>query len=394
VLIPILGMVGVARSSGMHRWSERRTAIAVNLETTRMDALLQARNAVVGESVASMAVAIATERDVSTDQLARVAGIDFRARLADARAEVDDNALIYSEFGLSAHLRHLLGVRPAVDAGRVASTDVSFRFEEMADAVNDLWLAARVRLDATIAAGSISGPVRQRVDVLRRTYDAFLAGDERVRLANEVASGSGGGTVRALIAVDGQLDAALTSFEGDLGDAGTVAFDAFRDDPAVIRFDAVVDDLIENGMSAQPSSLSDDAIAYGAAFADGARWMDAITDLVTATSADLGGVTAARVDAATSAFWRVVGGAWIALLVAMTAAALLTRSILRPLRRVAAIVEAVRAGDTNLPDIAVHGPRELADAADAINEMAAALDGARRLRATGGSAGQSIVRAR
>lgn len=330
ILLPVAGLAGVAGSAGAHRWDERRTAVLVQDETARMDALMTARTAVIAESAASMALVMGAEDEVSAATLVDLYGVDYPRRLGEARAAVDADELLQTEFALSADLRHLLAARPAVDAGNVSSSEIGHRFEAMSEALNELWLEARRRLDRTIAAGSISGAVRERVEMLNASYDALLAGGERVRLVNELLSAAGDASIRDLIEVEGRLDAAVRAFRVQLGTDVEATFASFRANAAVLRFDRVVEELVEDGLAAGGSPLAVRGAQFGTALADGVLWTDAMTRLVAASSHELGASAGDNAADATSAFWRIVGAAAVVSVLSLVGAAFVARMLRHP----------------------------------------------------------------
>jgi diguanylate cyclase (GGDEF)-like protein len=166
---------------------------------------------------------------------------------------------------------------------------------------------------------------------------------------------------------------ALSVIRNDTGPRASAALRAFERDPASGRFETVIERLVSDGLTGTTSSLTTDIVAIGAALTDGVAWIDRLTSLVGAAAADLG--TAASASAADNLRGFRIGVlvATLATIVSSLAVAALARSIARPLRRIADAARAVHDGSFDLPALEASGPRELADAAVAINEMALTL---------------------
>ena len=374
ILVPTLGMVLLASSSGVRRWSERRTAATLSAEAHRMDELMTASNAVWHESVQALALSIAGEMGAGPERLLELYGVDFLTALAEARTAVDANRVLQTEPTLADGLRALRAERSGIDAGTLSSARAGRTFDAAIADVDDLWQSARRRLERTIDSGSVDGPVLQRIEALRAGYDAFVAGGSRIGFARELARGEAGASVRHLIESDARLAAATAAFEVQLGGRSATAYWTVSGDPAARGFDRVVDGLIVDGLAGRPSRLVTDGVAFGAAFVDAAAWLDGSAHLVAAASADLGDAAAVEAAARSGEFWYVMTIAGVALVVSMAAVALVSRAFTRPLDRIASVVQAVRDGGFDIPRVPVHGPRELSDTVTAVNDMAASID--------------------
>lgn len=374
IMIPVAGMVAVTTSAGLHLWDERGVAVGISADAHRMDDLMTATIAIRNESVRALALATAAEMGLGAEQLLTLYGVDFAAELSAAREVVDANVLLRTEPSLREELRGLLSQRPAIDAGQVPSAVARRTFDALTGAVLQLWQSAHQHLERTIDRGSVDGPVRRGVDVLRASNDALLAGGLRIRIAIDLAQLAPDASLRDLVEADAQLAAATAAFDDDLGARGTDTYVAFRRDPAVERFEGVIETVIEDGLAGRPSGLAADPIAYGTAFVDSAAWMDGGARVVAAASADLGDVAADEAHQQDVAFWTLMTVAGLAIVVSTVAVALFSRSFTRPLDRIASVVQAVRNGAFDIPRVRVDGPRELADTVEAVNDMAVSLE--------------------
>ena len=102
-------------------------------------------------------------------------------------------------------------------------------------------------------------------------------------------------------------------------------------------------------------------------------WADSLTDLVLASSADLRAATATQASSATTTLYVVSLFMLFLVLTAVGAVVILDRAVRRPLARIVDAAESVREGELELPELEESGPRELALAAGAFNEMSSTL---------------------
>ena len=120
-------------------------------------------------------------------------------------------------------------------------------------------------------------------------------------------------------------------------------------------------------------ALATDASGIGAVGRSEVAWADSLTDLVLASSADLRAATAAQAGSATTTLALVFFILLFLVLTAVGAVVILDRAVRRPLARIVDAAESVREGELELPVLDESGPRELALAAGAFNEMSSTL---------------------
>ena len=374
VLIPGVGMSVIAGAASVRSWSESSAASSISDMAARMDELMTARSTIRRESVPALALATAAEFGLEPEEVNALYGVDFVSSLATARAAVDANRLVQRDPSLRPALRAILADRPLIDSGTLSSSEAKQSFDGGLSTIRDRWASTESALRETLGSGSISGEVRERADAVRRSFEAFTAGDRRILLAVELATGVPGASVQDLITADAQLEMASAALWEHVGVRGRAADQAFRSDPAVQRFDAVVRSLIQDGLAGRASPYVTDRRAYGEAFVDSAAWVDRSTRIVAAASADLSAVAAGDATAGSRTFWAIVALGSVLFLLAMTAVAFFSRAMTRPLDRIATVVQSVRDGEFGIPRMPARGPRELAETVEAINEMAASID--------------------
>ena len=373
VLIPTVGMVGFAASSARQRWSSSERAVVIRGYADSIGALTVARIAVMSENLESSALALAADNGVTADRLTEMFGVDHVAALAEARSRVDGNRLIRTDDVLSADLRSLRALRSRVDRGEASIDVVIAQFAAVTSHVEQMWETADDHLEAALGGVTVGWAVRSRADVLRWSYEAFKASLAVGGSAIAVTSGSTDlATVRSLGDDRTRVAMALSAIR-NTGPRASAALRAFERDPASGRFEAFIEQLVADGWTGTTSPTSTDLMAIGAALTDGVVWIDRLTMLVGAAAADLGTAASASAAANVRGFRLEVLVASLVTLVSSLAVAALARSIARPLRRIAGAARAVHDGSFDLPALEASGPRELADAAVAINEMALTL---------------------
>ena len=102
-------------------------------------------------------------------------------------------------------------------------------------------------------------------------------------------------------------------------------------------------------------------------------WASSLTNLVLASSADLRTATTDQADSATRALIITYIITLLFVLLAAAAVLILSRQVRRPLDDIVAAATSVREGELEIPVLDESGPRELALAAGAFNEMTSTL---------------------
>jgi diguanylate cyclase (GGDEF)-like protein len=139
------------------------------------------------------------------------------------------------------------------------------------------------------------------------------------------------------------------------------------------QFKAYVQLGITSGLHHDGPPFANDTPAIASIAESEVAWANALMRLVLASSSDLRVATAGQATAATTALELSV--LFIALLVLLSVGGVLTfgRSVRRPISDIGAAFESLRQGELDLPQLDETGPRELALAAGAFNEMASTL---------------------
>jgi diguanylate cyclase (GGDEF)-like protein len=375
VLLPTLGMVGLAASGAASRWSDRGSSVEIRQEAFASNLLVNLRADITDEIFPTAAIVVAQGLGASAAVLARATSIDFTAKMRVARSQVNADPTPRTYPVLAADLARLVALRREVDAGRATPPEVNTVFTRYNADIDRLWqtqLDDIRRLAKASARGG--GTLDLSVEMLRATVQAANAGLNRVRIANSVLRGQNTpANVTALIDANSRYATVVADVGGQFGPKAAAAWRVLRADPGTGRVEAVIAQAVTVGLTGAPAPFAADQAAYGTAISNETGWEDHLRILTVAASADLGDLAARQQATTTRAFLINIALSMIAAAVAVATAALAARSITRPLKLLAASAGHITDGRFGLPVLAAQGPRELAETARAVNEMAATL---------------------
>ncbi|OWY63347.1 hypothetical protein B7486_53620 [cyanobacterium TDX16] len=210
--------------------------------------------------------------------------------------------------------------------------------------------------------------------VLDETYRLLRAANVRAEVARQVLTAeSDQAVVAALFAADGDFRSLSAALDGRLGPRGAEAWSAFQQDEAAQDFEQTIAVAAAVGLAGSPPPLQDDGVAFGQAFDGGAQWAQHLAGLARATAEDVTEQASAdEADATRTVLVRTVAAILLAG-VSVTAAAILAAKVVGPAQRLGQAAREVRDGRFAPEPLDDRGPRELAEAAKAFNEMAATL---------------------
>ncbi len=187
-----------------------------------------------------------------------------------------------------------------------------------------------------------------------------------------------GGTpaaIQSLIISQHKFGAATQNFPHLLGPESAAAWSALIDNPLSSEFENYVQLGITTGLSHDGPPFATNAPAVAKIGKSEVEWANSLTHLVLASSADLRAATDSQANSASSTL--EVSLLLIALIVLLSIGGVLTlsRAVRRPIANLGEAFESVRQGELELPHLDETGPRELALAASAFNEMTSTLRG-------------------
>lgn len=374
VLVPTLGMFGLATTSAASAADKRDVASDLQVEVDELSEIVDARIAVAAEERVSAVITVGSDLGVDVQMLSDLYDTDFAGQLTAARADVDGDRNLAAIPGLGDELSRLPALRDGVDAGTATFNEVAGVFHDLTAEIDDAWRAQSAIVDDDLGSTELAGTVHERARALRSTFEALSWGSRRATLAIRlVQDGPDTAVLRRLIAATSRHRAATERFHGILGPSAAAVVTAHQADPGTQRFErtlgSVVDDLLAGGVS----RLADDPAAFGDAFIDGAPWGARLSDVVRGAGTDLQNEAARQERRAARALAIRIGAATVVTVLAVTGALLLARSVTRPIRRLEGAAHQIHDGRFDLDPIETSGPRELSDTARAFNDMASTL---------------------
>jgi diguanylate cyclase (GGDEF)-like protein len=374
VMLPALALsaVGIA---GMQRMNQDATAVsAVVAEVAQVERTLRLYAGLVDEKSGSESIVIASAYNLSPAQVARLTGFDVVGQLRTARAAVDAALADGGAAILGKHAARLLPLRTRIDAGTAPETAVRPYFINIIEVAQSAWLAQIRDLTQMSLTTVRATDIRRAIAGLADAVDAFLAGTRMTwASASLTTQGVPGGKTGARdLAAASALYARATSELGtELTGRGAATWHrliaADADVKSFQRFLA--------GLRRQPSGT-----AAGVSIPEVARTFRAglifqghLRKVVDAAAVDVR-TLAIRLHAATRRDRNryLLGLALVAACTAAVAFAI-ARSIVTPLRRLAARASEVSAGAIGDAPLEPSGPYEVALVTEAFNEVVANL---------------------
>jgi diguanylate cyclase (GGDEF)-like protein len=373
VLLPTVGMLVLATLSAVEAQSERRAADRLEDDAAGLVELIEARAAIADEETASSVVSIAGDLGVGPDELTELYGVDYAAQVRAARAVVDADPVVSRQAELVGVLGRLDEVRADLDAGRATFDQVHETLAAVIDELDALWLAQFSQVSDDVETDTLSGTVHARLDALQSAFHALSDGSDRAVLAIQAVLGSDDEDTTRLLAATFRYEAVTELFPEAFGPAAADVWQAHLDDPTTTRFESTLDGVVTSVLAGEPSPLSDDPVAFGEAFVDGATWGRNLADIVQAAGFDLRDVGTRQAEDATRDLQVQVAVAVLLTVLTVAGALALARRVTQPVQRLERAAHEIHAGRFDLDPIEPSGPRELADTATAFNDMASTL---------------------
>ena len=375
VLVPTLGLGGLAGVVVAGRWANRQASTALAADAGRLDRVVDVRDAIADEEIHSTLAALAIDLGSSLDD---PDGMDASAEhnaLRAARVRVDQALASPAGAPLRPSVAGLSAVRRSIDDGTATYDDVNAVFLGLDGQAEAQVLDQLDHIERTANRRPLSAELRARLRAVRETVSLFSSSGDRIRAALDITLGSRDRTVATgLLDATTRFEAAAERAGPFLGPRAEVAWDVFRNDPAAVSTEQTIGSAVRIGLGVPAATPTDvGAPALVDMIGDGARWAVLLNDVVSASSSDL--EAAARDQAHDDTRNVVVAAAVASLLAAVSLgiALLIARELVRPARDLEEAARRVASGDFDLPSIAQRGPRELTATVGAFNDMAATL---------------------
>jgi len=378
VLLPLAIAIGLASVKVANQSSLRGQAVTARQSSLFLDSLLRARIDVYNEYVASESIVAAQAYHVSATKLNSILGVNVQATLIAARRTVDQQKVLGPKGAFAPEYAELLILRRAITGGSASSTEVESFFNKFSSTIDALWENSFETL-AKSSQSTDSVATSDRLAALNSSFDAFTSGlgEENLQgggsLESVLTSASTAAGTQALIVSHQQFEEATSSFPAVLGPRGATAWKALLSQPLSRSFESYVTLGITVGLAkgAPPYSVSSTAISEIAR--SEVEWADSLTNVVLASSADLRVATANQAGSATRALTLTFLAMLLLVLGAIGSVLAFGRAIRRPLARIASALKSVQEGELEFPQLDETGPREIALASAAFNEMSSTL---------------------
>ena len=379
MLIPFAVGLGLASREVANQASQRDQADQVRQASLVLDSLLRARIDVFAEYVPSAAIVAARENHLSAARLDSLLGINFQANLTRARRTLDRQAVLGPKGAFAAFHGQLLVLRRHVDDGGATPDAVQTFYSDLGAAVDTAWIRMFNSIQSIRSPDSPT--TAQRLSALDSSFEAFTSGlgEESLQsngsLETVLVAGATPAATQSLIVSQHAFQTATAGFPQLLGPQASAAWSTMERSPLSTKFKSFVDLGITIGLDHEGPPYASSAPEVSEIAKSEVEWADALTRLVLAGSADLRVTTASQANAATTALELSI--LFIALLVLVSVGGALTfsRAVRRPIAKLGAAFESLRQGELELPHLDEAGPRELALAASAFNEMTSTLRG-------------------
>jgi diguanylate cyclase (GGDEF)-like protein len=370
-LLPLLVATALGGQVVRDHWLRRQVSVALAGDARTLSTLAELRAAVSDEEARSTTIVVAREFN-----LAEIGWFDAdaaqRALVASREAvdELMDQPLVSALLDGAA----LDVARRGVDEGRLDYGQATGAYDLVVAGVVAEWRRLDAALELAAEGGRQAPEVQARLRALRATADAFSSAMPRGRHAVEIYLGTGGvaGGLE-LLELNARFHAAATAAQAALGPEGAVAWRRFLGSEGVQRVEAYFEDapLVGFGVESFTSDVSPEV--WRQSIIDGGTWARLAGDLVRATAADVVTVADARAREDEAAVAVATGLATAVLIGSAVLVRMTTRRLTQPVRDLESAARRVEQGIFSDEPVPPRGPRELAAALQAFNEMAATL---------------------
>ncbi len=384
MLIPVTVLAALTGAAALRSWSDRRHAVTIQGESTELADVMAARAVVTDEFNASAALVEAAAFDITPAQITSIFGLDYEKQMLQARPRVDKSAALLAYPKLAADLDRVQQLRPLIDTGRATPDGVLTLFGRFTDDIDAQWslLFGQLHQDV-LSASNGTGLLSSRAAASEAAFSLLNTAKQRFITCGDAVKGIGTPTgVEELIAANGAFAALSAGFPGQLGPKAAVAWKAWQQDPAAQAWEKTLAQTVTYALAAEPSPITGNAITCGHAFINQPLWIKDLIALARSTAADMRDAAHHEEVVATSSC-RFDGAIFaLSVLLGAGASILLARSVVRPLRRLAATAHQIAEGNFTLAAVPTGGPREVAETIQAVDDMTAVLSAVERYTVT------------
>jgi diguanylate cyclase (GGDEF)-like protein len=377
LLVPLLIVVGLASTVISHQLSIRRQAMTARQSSLTLDSLLLTRVDLYREFIPSEAIVQARAYSVSPASLDAILGFSVQTELVDSR-RIDDSRTAFGPKGaFRSQYLQLIGLRRSIDRGTASSNQVTTLFDSLGATIDADWANTFGRLSG---ASTLSDAVatKDRLTTLGLSFEAFTSGlgEENlqggVSLETLLTQSAPPTQVQSLIVSQQEYESSTHTFPQSLGPDGASEWRSMTGATEIKQFSAFVQTGIAVGLGHLPAPITTSS-EIGEVARSEVAWARSLAGLVLASSADFRTASTDQEGSATQALVVIVVLILLLFLLAVGAVLILGRQVRRPLARIVAAATSVQEGELDIPVLDESGPKELALAAAAFNEMASTL---------------------
>ena len=399
LLVPLLIVLAFSSTMVARQLSTRHQAESAHQSSLTLDALVRARVDLYDEYIPSQAIVVARAYNVSPAVLNSLLGVDVQTELVDTRRAVDRQAVFGPGGAFHTEYVQLALLRSAVDGATASASEVSALFNSIGSAITDQWQTTFNHLSET-NAGSDSLTTKSRLSALDSSFGALTSGLGEENLP-------GGGSLENLLTVTAtpvqvqdlivsreQFEASTRSFPELLGPLGATAWNSLTRSPLAKQFAAYVQTGIAVGLGHLAPPFATSSLEIGQIARVEVAWASSLTNLVLTSTVDLRNATTDQANSATSALVLTYVLTSLLVVLALAAVLLLSRQVRRPLDDIVAAATSVQEGELDIPALDESGPKELALASAAFNEMTSTLRAvqAQAIALSGGDLDSPVLR--
>jgi diguanylate cyclase (GGDEF)-like protein len=373
MVFPIAVGVGFGYSAINTLWTSRDQAVAARQSSAALDSYLRAESAVLNEQVPTSAMAYAKTYGVPISQLDSLLDTDFVSDLASTRRTVDRQTVLSHNGSLAPYYAKLLALRHAFDSGTLPYAEVQSVFSQLTSHIQGLAQNVVNQISAQ-ADDSSSLATRHSLQAFSATFAAFTSGNKQSALLPSLLLQATDPTqVRQLIEATEAYNTSVRAFPGQLGPLAKSAWNRTAANATTLTFNRSVQLAIGAGLHGGPAPYATDLAKSGAIFRANLTMVRSRTDLALDASGDLRTTTLNQEHSASLAL--DADSVWLILVLTLAffGVFVLNRSVGRPLARIVKASRSVQAGEFDVPELEVSGPRELSQAMQAFNDMASTL---------------------
>ena len=374
VMAPVLMLSALGGNGAWQRYREASAMSAVVAQVGRVQLAVRLYDGLGAEDSASETILQAGVQGVSSAQASQLLGLDLMARERAGRSSVDGALAAGGGPMLGGKVSELMALRAQIDAGTGTAMGVRQSYDDVIAVADSALVAQLDKLTQMSEGTSGSAELRSAIAGVRDVADAYIDHGAATNAAGALAVPGlpGGATAAVSLAASNALYLQATSaLASELAPQGKAVWERLVvSDPDVKAFQQYVDSVL-NALprSPSPATLTELATIFRTGLVTADHWRE----VADAAAADVVAIASGLRLASQRGLVRYALALALIAILSLAAAAATTRTIVRPLRRLAARAVEVTAGEIDRDPLDPMGPFEVAMVTRAFNEIVANL---------------------